>query len=269
MSVYLYYTGDLVDINTRVSTLNDKILADLDLPSSDYLSTVYNMSTGNVEVSFSISLNEFQINVLNNLNTIILYNGVVQKDVYVVNDNTFNRRSFSVSGTPNNQSDNVSGYSVGSVVTTNSNELYICLDNTTDNAIWEKVFPQETPITLETTDTDFYPIFVPNAATESQSVGVASGLSFNPASNLLKTTGVVQTPSLNLESNGNSVNLNADPALTGTYTYTYPANAPTGNAQVMATLGMTNVFYEIHAANTVTVRQILVRTNLIPLAESS
>ena len=255
MSVYSYYTGPLVDISTRVATLNTKILIDLDLPSVDYISSLYNVVTGNVDVSFSNPLNEFQINILNNLSTIILYDGEIQKDVYVVDANACNRRSFSVSSSPTIYCDKLSGYSVGSVISTTSNELFICLQDTPNAAVWEKVFPQETPITLESSNTEFHPIFVPNAATESQSISVGSGLTFNPSTNLLKTEGAMQTPSLKLESDSNQVNLVADPALISSYTYTYPANPPTGNAQIMATLGLSNVFYDVHAQNTVTVRK--------------
>ena len=255
-AVYSYYTGSLFDISTRVSTLNDKILIDLDLPAVNYISTTYNILTKNVDASFSIPLTDFQVNVLNNLTTIILYDGSIQKDVYVVNNNTFNRRSFSVSTLPTNNCDKISGYSVGSVITTSNNQLFICLDDTPNSAVWEKVFEQEIPITLESTDADFHPIFVPNAATEQQQISVASGLTFNPGTNLLATTGSIQTPTLKLQrTNNNNVTLGADPALVSSYTYTYPATAPTGNAQIMATLGLTNVFYDVHADNTVNVRK--------------
>jgi hypothetical protein len=144
MSVtYFYYTGPLVDIVTRVSTLNSKILIDLDLPVADYVSTVYNAGSGNVEVTFTSALSVFQINVLNSLTSIILFDGTVQNGgVYVVNVNAFNRRSFSVTGIPTNNSDNISGYSVGSMTTTPSNEIYMCTNNTTANAVWEKIYPQ-------------------------------------------------------------------------------------------------------------------------------
>ena len=134
--IYSYYTGLLADITSRVSILNDKILLDLDLPSANYISTIYNTLTKNVDISFTIQLTNFQVNVLNNLTTIILYDGTVQNDVYVVNENTFNRRSFSVSTVPTNNCDKISGYSVGSVITTNSNQLFICLDDTPNSAVW-------------------------------------------------------------------------------------------------------------------------------------
>jgi pectin methylesterase-like acyl-CoA thioesterase len=254
-TIYSYFTGALVDIGVRVGILNSKIAIDLDLPSINYISTVYNTGTGNVDITFSAALNDFQTNVLNNLSTIILYDGTVQKDVYIINENTFNRRSFSTSQSPTNAADKLSGYSIGSVVTTTADEVFICVDDTVGSAVWEKVFPQEAPITLQTNNIDYHPTFVLDAATESQNLSVASGLSFNPSTNLLATQGAIRTPSVKLANNSNFVNLQADPTLVSSYQYTYPANAPTGNAQIMATLGLTNVFYDVHAENTVTVRK--------------
>jgi len=52
-----------------------------------------------------------------------------------------------------------------------------------------------------------------------------------------------------------SVKLDTDPLLSSNYGYNFPANAPTGNAQVIASLGSTNVFYDINAQNVLTVRK--------------
>ncbi len=51
-----------------------------------------------------------------------------------------------------------------------------------------------------------------------------------------------------------SVTLQPDPLLTNTYTYNFPALAPTDDAQIITTSGSTNVFYSIHAKNEVYVR---------------
>jgi hypothetical protein len=51
------------------------------------------------------------------------------------------------------------------------------------------------------------------------------------------------------------VTLNTDAGLAASYTYTFPATAPTGAAQVIASSGGSNVFYDVHAANKVYVRK--------------
>lgn len=140
-TVYRYYISDPTGISTKVSTLNSKILIDLDLPTTNYVSTVYNSTTQNVEVTFSIPLTPFQYEVLFNISNIVLFNGSVQNTVYVVPYNSFNRRSFNVNGIPNNNMDSVSGYSSGSMVTTNSNDIYVCTNNTQSNAVWQKIYP--------------------------------------------------------------------------------------------------------------------------------
>ena len=57
--------------------------------------------------------------------------------------------------------------------------------------------------------------------------------------------GSAQTPQLNLIANSNTVNLQADPTLSATYNYNFPAAAPIGNNQGIITSGATNVFSPI------------------------
>ncbi len=45
-----------------------------------------------------------------------------------------------------------------------------------------------------------------------------------------------------------------DPALAVNYNYNFPAAPPTGNAQIIASSGATNVFYDVHPQNLVVVR---------------
>jgi hypothetical protein len=61
-----------------------------------------------------------------------------------------------------------------------------------------------------------------------------------------------------------TVTLDTDPGLAAPYTYNFPASAPTGGAQVIASNGATNVFYDVHPQN-----QIIVRKNPGPNEFSS
>jgi hypothetical protein len=158
-TTYYYYTGPLFDIATRVAALNGKILVDLDLPVANYVSTSYNVGTGNVEVVFNVSLNEYLLNILNNLAAIALYDKQVNVDVYVFDADRQNRRSIGVATAPSVNNDDKSGYDVGSLVWTTGNELYICEDNTTGNAVWDKIFPVTHPYALiSDTTNQFVPL---------------------------------------------------------------------------------------------------------------
>jgi len=136
MSVYYYPTGPVYNIATLVSNLDYRITIDLELPVSDYTSTTYNSSTGYVEVTFANPLNTFNTNLLNNIVTIVLYNGVLGQDVYPDDFSDGSRRSFKISSTPTSNHDINSGYSVGSLCITTSNDVYICTDNTVGSAVW-------------------------------------------------------------------------------------------------------------------------------------
>lgn len=138
--MYNYYVGTPSNISTLVSNLDYKLSIDLDL-STNYVSTVYNSTSQNVEITYSSPLSEYLLGILNNLTDIILYNMSVTQDVYVVNNNQFNRRSFNTILSPSINNDINSGYTPGSIVSTNDN-VYYCTDNTPTNATW---------ITLSTT----------------------------------------------------------------------------------------------------------------------
>jgi hypothetical protein len=140
-TTYEFYVGTPVDIASRVSQLDSRLSIDLEI-SATYTSTVYNGITENVEITFSAALSDFQICILNNLAGISLYDKVTGINMYNVNANDFNRRSFSVSGNPGVNHDELSGYTIGSTISNTLNEIYICSDNSTSAAVWGKVYPQ-------------------------------------------------------------------------------------------------------------------------------
>jgi hypothetical protein len=66
--------------------------------------------------------------------------------------------------------------------------------------------------------------------------------------------GSIEVPKLKLVEGVNKVSLDADPALSTSYTYQFPPIAPSGNQSIVSS-GSSNVFYDIHAKNNVTVRK--------------
>lgn len=87
---------------------------------------------------------------------------------------------------------------------------------------------------------------------------LAGDLNFNtPIGTILKLfdTGGAQTQRLSLLRGANTVTLDTDPALATNYTYNMPASPPTGPAQIIASSGITNVFYDVHPMNMVVVRR--------------
>lgn len=138
-SVYYYYLGSPPDITARVNELDYKISIDLELPTTTYLSTYYNTYTQYVEITFSAPLDYLPMNTLNNIITLVLYDGTLGSDPYPDDFNAGNRRSFKVSGTPGVNHDYLSGYAVGSTVITTSDEVYICTDNTNTAAVWKQL----------------------------------------------------------------------------------------------------------------------------------
>jgi hypothetical protein len=137
--VYYFYVGAPANITTLVADLDGKILNDLDLPLVDYVSTVYNTFTENVEITFSTALNDYNVYILNALANIILFSWVTGVDVYNRPQPNNDRMSISVTGNPNQNNDYNSGYTVGSIITTVNNDVFINTNNTIGNATWEKL----------------------------------------------------------------------------------------------------------------------------------
>lgn len=135
-TVYNYYVGSPVNIATLVNNLNSKILADLDLPQANYISTVYNISTECVEVSFSSPVSNSEVNILNNISSIILFGLVPSNGVYAPDVNASARLSLGVTNSPTVNNDINSGYTVGSMVVKTDNSAYLCTNNTANNATW-------------------------------------------------------------------------------------------------------------------------------------
>ena len=78
-----------------------------------------------------------------------------------------------------------------------------------------------------------------------------------PVSNILNlyTNGTAEAARVALRRGVNTVTLDTDSSLGSTYTYNLPAAPPTGAAQIIASSGSTNVFYDVHPQHLVVVRK--------------
>ena len=72
-TVYYFFVGAPPNIATLVATLNARLLVELNLPVANYVSTVYNGGSQNVEVTYSIALSSDNELKLNNITSIILF----------------------------------------------------------------------------------------------------------------------------------------------------------------------------------------------------
>jgi hypothetical protein len=167
---YLYSTLSIPELGTKLIDLENKLTIDLDL-NPYFLDCIYNMETFNIVINFSIELSQFLYDTLTNICQIVLYDGVIQQSVYIVDYNNFNRRSFNVINPPTNEHDLRSGYSIGSVVTLNNNDIYICTDNTMHAAVWQKMatdipqdvsqgVPESSALTVNSTSVSVPPMYL-------------------------------------------------------------------------------------------------------------
>ncbi len=67
--------------------------------------------------------------------------------------------------------------------------------------------------------------------------------------------GPKQTPYVRLIRSNNAVTLQADSSLSSDYTFNFPGSGPARDGQIIASSGLSNVFYDIHAQNEITVRK--------------
>lgn len=137
MSTYYYYVGSPSGVG-YAATLNTDLNLDLDL-SSIFNSAVYNNITGNLEVSFSTVLNDFQARILQNLFYIVVDGGAPGVTVYVVDQNANNRTSYETTNPPTVNHDSTLGYDLGSIVVTQNDDCYICTTSTPGAANWNKL----------------------------------------------------------------------------------------------------------------------------------
>lgn len=138
-TVYYYPITDATNIATKVSLLDSKLLVDMEIPVANYTSSVYNSGTQYVEVTYSAPLDYLPVNTLNNLVTMIIYDGVLGNDIYYNDFNTGVRRTYNVSAAPTIYNDGADGYDIGSMVITTSNVIYMCTNNTLNNAVWVQI----------------------------------------------------------------------------------------------------------------------------------
>jgi hypothetical protein len=136
--VYPFTVLNISDPETKMLLLDSKLSIDLDI-GSYYLNSDYDDVNNLINVNFNTDLDFNQKIVLNNVFNIIVYGAVPLVDVYIFNPNTFSRRSPKVNDPPTAETDYNLGYTVGSIVLTLADEIYICTDNTIGAAVWRQL----------------------------------------------------------------------------------------------------------------------------------
>jgi hypothetical protein len=134
-----YVENPPVNILTRVTDLTTKINADLDLTTVTLISCIYSNITQIITIIFNTNLSSLQTSILINLVKINIFDAVVDVDVYVSDFNNTRRTSYKTANKPTANHDINSGYTEGSHITTNSNHVYVCTDDTANNAVWKMV----------------------------------------------------------------------------------------------------------------------------------
>src|SRR5574338_1350589 len=100
MVSYPFYIYDETDITAKLTMMNSKLGLDLELSA---LYDTYSYVDQLLSVEMTSALDEFQEEVLINIIDILFYGSIAGLDVYVVNADTFNRRSFSVGSAPGSE----------------------------------------------------------------------------------------------------------------------------------------------------------------------
>lgn len=137
MTTYYLDTTGMIDVSTKISTLNQKVSIDLQIPNPD--SITHNVSENRIEIYYATDINDQEKFYLGQLCQIILYDAMPGVDIFVSNMNHQNRQSYSVSSTPTPNHDCKLGYSVGSIIINSSYQVYVCTDDSIGDAKWQLV----------------------------------------------------------------------------------------------------------------------------------
>lgn len=137
MATYPFTTLNVSDPVTRMALLDSKLLIDLELKAY-YIDSTYDSINNIINVNFNSILTGYNKNILTNVTYIILYDKTPET-VYNFNPNNFSRRSPKTANPPTVNHDYNLGYTVGSIVLTLTDEIYVCTDNTIGAAIWRQL----------------------------------------------------------------------------------------------------------------------------------
>jgi hypothetical protein len=138
-ATYPFTVEGIENVNEKIEMLNSRLLIDVDL-SELYSDIKYQDKEMIIEINFRDFLSEYQQNILTNVVNIIIYNAIPSIEVYILNQNNLKRNSTGVK-TPSDfsQCDYNLGYVIGSLIITDSEEVYICTNNQIGRASWKRL----------------------------------------------------------------------------------------------------------------------------------
>jgi len=137
---YTFYVEDDTGIASKLTQLETRISIDLDITKTLSSPGVdYDNGTKILTISFDTSLTENERLILSRLVDVSILDKTPGIDVQSLLYNQITRDSLASDTTPGSQHDIASYYFVGSrVINPTTNDIWVCTDNTLNNAVWQK-----------------------------------------------------------------------------------------------------------------------------------
>lgn len=141
MTTYNYLVSNDTNIATKITTLTNKLNIDLSI-NQTVTSITYNAGLKELSIVYPLALSNTNIIVLNKEVRIIVEQETTD-DIQPLPINTIQRQTFNSPSAPTANHDNLLNYNTGSIIT-NNNNVWICVNNATSNAIWRLLYPAPT-----------------------------------------------------------------------------------------------------------------------------
>lgn len=138
MANYIYTIVNDTDITNKISLLTQRINIDIEITGT--LNTItYDNVNKILNIEFVSSLTKQELIVLGKLVKVCIEEYMPNIDIQVQQKNFIRRDTSQSNIVPTINHDIKSYYVPGSTVITNTSDVYMCLDNTKDNAIWKNL----------------------------------------------------------------------------------------------------------------------------------
>ena len=135
MATYKYNISNVSDLNTKIGVLDAKIQLDPEI-KNNYTSTVHNNGNNTIEVNYTSSLNNDQLDILTQLVNLLIYNVPANRQL-ITRENK--RDTYNNADEPTSSFDIDIGYTRGSIYSTDGDKLYMCIDNSAGSSRWCRI----------------------------------------------------------------------------------------------------------------------------------
>ena len=138
-TTYSIGIANATNIDAKMLALEGKINIDLDITVALIPPITY--TAPSINITFSNTLSSYQRKNLQKLVKIIIEEETTQ-EIQPIPIDSIQRQSLHAVTNPTNQHDDISNYTYGSMVLNSStNQVWFCMNNTTDNAVWININP--------------------------------------------------------------------------------------------------------------------------------